>query len=109
MTTLFVVIGFIFIIETIVIVILGHVCRDLQENNLELEKQLVDQKKQIVALMKYADESGKIKDDKNDNSQKIQGAQTDEEVSSIVSNIVNSNNNRVRKSSKGKDNATGKA
>ena len=68
----------------------------------ELESQLAEQKQNILALIDHIEHLSKIVADKNETSQKIQGAKTDEEVENIISDIIAFNNSRVQNNKAGK-------
>ena len=62
----------------------------------ELESEKAEQKQNILALIDHIEHLSKIVADKDETSQKIQGAKTDEEVESIISDIIAFNNSRVQ-------------
>lgn len=60
----------------------------------ELERARIN----VEQLQKYIDEVLKIKTDTKDISERIKEAKTDEEVNSIISDIIKCNNDRVQNS-----------
>lgn len=63
-----------------------------------LKNELDRAKINVEQLQKYIDEVLKIKTDTKDISERIKEAKSDEEVNSIISDIIKSNNNRVQNS-----------
>lgn len=61
-----------------------------------LKTNINRQEKLITSLMKHLEEITQIKNDEKEISQKIQGAETDEEVENIISDIIARNNERVQ-------------
>lgn len=86
-----------------VIAILGGVVSVFHKDNKKLKaenKQLLSKNEQlnknIVYLVKHANELAQIQKDKEKTFQRIEETRTDEEIAEIVSVIVNTNNNRVQ-------------
>lgn len=86
-----------------VIVIMGAVIyvliKKLKSDKKEienLESKLSYAKENVTQLSAYIDKLQKIKADEKTISQKIKEAKNDEEVFSIIANIVSDNNNRVQ-------------
>lgn len=67
--------------------------QEIKRISAELEKQ----KKNVVYLVKHAEEVTKIGHDKDKVQEAIQNAKTDEEVVDVINSIISANNNRVRK------------
>lgn len=68
-----------------------------------LTARLESQKIIAENLVMHAEELSKIKGDKEEVAQKINEANSDEEVNQIISNLVHANNNRVRKQTSSKE------
>ena len=66
--------------------------KEIQNLTVNLERQ----EKLITSLMKHLEEITQIKNDEKEISQKIQGAETDEEVEDIIADIIARNNERVQ-------------
>ena len=66
--------------------------KEIQNLTVNLERQ----EKLITSLMKHLEEITQIKNDEKEISQKIQGAETDEEVENIIADIIARNNERVQ-------------
>ena len=79
-----------------VIYVLSKSLKAKKKENQELQTKLESAKINIQQLSKYIDNLQKIKNDKESISQKIEGAENDEEVFNIIADIVNTNNNRVQ-------------
>lgn len=86
-----------------VIATLGGVVSVFHKDNKKLKaenKQLLSKNEQlnknIVYLIKHANELAQIQKDKEKTFQRIEETRTDEEIAEIVSVIVNTNNNRVQ-------------
>lgn len=79
-----------------VIYVLSKSLKAKKKENQELQTKLESAKINIQQLSKYIDNLQKIKNDKESISQKIKGAENDEEVFNIIADIVNTNNNRVQ-------------
>ena len=71
-----------------------------QEIN-RLQTELEAQEKISQELQQYIKEIAKINSDKEDVAQQIQEAKNDEEVLAIIAGLVSTNNDRVRKQTKG--------
>lgn len=79
------------------IYITAHHCRKLQEENNEIKIELEKQKAVVVEVYQHAQELAKIQQDKSEVNQKINEAQTNEEVNEIINSLIHANNERVRK------------
>ena len=79
-----------------VIYVLSKSIKAKKKENQELQTKLESAKINIQQLSKYIDNLQKIKNDEESISQKIEGAENDEEVFNIIADIVNANNNRVQ-------------
>ena len=79
-----------------VIYVLSKNLKAKKKENQELQTKLESAKINIQQLSKYIDNLQKIKNDEESISQKIEGAENDEEVFNIIADIVNTNNNRVQ-------------
>jgi cell shape-determining protein MreC len=66
--------------------------KEIQNLTVNLERQ----EKLVTSLMKHLEEITQIKNDEKEISQKIQGAETDEEVENIIADIIARNNERVQ-------------
>lgn len=86
-----------------IIVMMGAVVyiliKRLKANKKEienLENKLSYAKENVSQLSAYIDKINKIKSDEKSISQQIKEAKSDEEVFSIIANIVSDNNSRVQ-------------
>lgn len=70
--------------------------KSLKKENAETKNRLESARVNIEQLSKYIDDILKIKADEKSVSQKIKEAKNDEEVFSIIADIVGANNNRVQ-------------
>lgn len=68
--------------------------KEIESLKNELERARIN----VEQLQKYIDEVLKIKTDTKDISERIKEAKTDEEVNSIISDIIKCNNDRVQNS-----------
>ena len=94
----------IILIIAAVIVILGAVVYVMAKRLKALSKDLKDAKAEIQKqaenlsyIVKHSEEISKIRQDEKNVEQAIEGAQSDEELFSIINNIIADNNNRVHK------------
>lgn len=85
------------LIMTIVAYFTGKVCKKLQEENTEIKTELEKQKATIKELYKNAEAIARIQKDKSDVNQKINEAKSDEEICAIISALVRTNNDKLRK------------
>ena len=88
----------------VLLLIFGACFSVVYKDNKKLKNQIEAYKmeaetlhKNIVYLMKNAEDVAKIKKEADKISDKINGAKTDEEISDIVSAIISANNDRVQK------------
>ena len=81
----------------LIIIAISRICRELQDENLEIKAELENEKKTVVEAYKYAEELARIQKDKSDVNQKINEAKTSEEINEIINSIVAANNNKLRK------------
>lgn len=68
--------------------------KEIESLKNELERARIN----VEQLQKYIDDVLKIKTDTKNISERIKEAKTDEEVNSIISDIIKSNNDRVQNS-----------
>lgn len=66
--------------------------KEIQNLTVNLERQ----EKLVTSLMKHLEEITQIKNDEKEISQKINGAESDEEVENIIADIISRNNQRVQ-------------
>lgn len=90
-----------------VIVILGAVIYALIRDRKSLKKEiskltnaLESTKSNMTQLAEYVDSIQKIKSDKDKISEQIKEAENDEEVYDIISNLIKSNNDKLRNKTK---------
>ena len=85
------------LITTIAAYFTAKVCKKLQEENTQIKTELEEQKLTIKELYKNAEEIARIQKDKSDINKKINEAESDEEICAIISAIVHTNNDKLRK------------
>ena len=88
----------------VMLVIFGACIQNLWKKNRNLKQKLEgfqieteNLKQNIAYLMKHAEEITRIRNEAEKISEKINGAESDEEISDIVSAIISANNDRVQK------------
>lgn len=83
----------------VLLLIIYFLCRSLKDKNQtikEQDKMITALKKNLNSIVFYSAKMQDINAEKSQFVQEITNAQTDEEVNSIVANIINSNNDRVQ-------------
>lgn len=89
----------------VILVFVAYAAIKTQKKNRDeikrLEAELDGQKKVNQKLLQYTKEIAKINRDKEEVAQQIQEAENDEEVMAIIAGLVHTNNDRVRKQTKG--------
>jgi flagellar biosynthesis/type III secretory pathway M-ring protein FliF/YscJ len=78
--------------------------KSLQKNRAEIKRltaELEAQKKVNIELANYAAQIAKINGDQSEVTQQIEEAENEEEVLAIIAGLVSTNNDRVRKQTKG--------
>ena len=78
------------------IYVTAHYARKLQAENCEIKMELEKQKAVVVELYQHAEELARIQKDKSDVNQKINEAQTSEEINEILNSIIHTNNDKLR-------------
>lgn len=98
MNTLTIVLTFTAVVITMgaVIYVLGKSRRADKKEIKRLENLLSYAKENITQLTTYIDKLRKIKTDEQSITQRIKEAKSDEEVYSIIADIISDNNNRVQ-------------
>ena len=91
-------ISLIIIIICLVTLLFGIIKKAIDQKNeiKDLKFEIQKQEKVVAAFMKYVDKIKEITTDEKNISQKINEAESDEEISNIVSAIIHANNNRVQ-------------
>lgn len=100
MTTVIIIVLAVFVCETLLITVLGKCVKQTRKENAALKEEVERQKRNVNALVLHAKELAKIVDDKEKTDHKIQGA-TNEELTQIITDIINSNNSKLQNPAKG--------
>ena len=82
----------------VIILIVSHICRTLQTENLKLKSEVLQKQINIEFLVTHMNEITKIKADKDQIAEEIKNAKDDKELFEIVNRaLVAANNNMLRK------------
>ena len=74
--------------------------KSLKKEITQLTNALKATKSNLTQLAEYVDTIQKIKSDKDKTSEQIKEAENDEEVYDIISNLIKSNNDKLRNKTK---------
>jgi Na+-transporting methylmalonyl-CoA/oxaloacetate decarboxylase gamma subunit len=94
-----------FVVIALLVVLLLYISNMAKNDRKELKlvrEELTAEKERVGYLMRHLEEITEIKKDEKTISQKIEKAETDEEVCDILSAIINANNGRVQNNKTGK-------
>ena len=79
------------------------------KKNKKLEEKVRNQQNVVKSLLKHTMELCEIKKDNNELLRRIQNAQNDDDINSVIADIVNRNNSRVQNSTNAENGASAEA
>lgn len=84
----------------VLLIYIANLTKTARQENKELKEEVAAEKERIGYLMRHIEELSKIKQEEKTISNKIEEAKTDEEISDIVSAIINVNNSKLQNNKK---------